>query len=127
MPDASFSVELTSTHDADGLHVAGRTLAYGPDGVDEVAFRLAPHRGAAPTPIGQGASGGELASHARHRGCVCGSAPVATMVFDEVDAGVGGKAAVEIGRRLARLAIHAQVIVVTHSPRSPRSPRLNLS
>jgi DNA repair protein RecN (Recombination protein N) len=48
--------------------------------------------------------------------CLAGSAPPATMVFDEVDAGVGGKAAVEIGRRLARLAASSQVIVVTHLP-----------
>jgi DNA repair protein RecN (Recombination protein N) len=48
--------------------------------------------------------------------CLAGSAPPATMVFDEVDAGVGGKAAVEIGRRLARLAATSQVVVVTHLP-----------
>ena len=48
--------------------------------------------------------------------CLVGTQPVPTMVFDEVDAGVGGKAAVEIGRRLARLATATQVIVVTHLP-----------
>jgi DNA repair protein RecN (Recombination protein N) len=48
--------------------------------------------------------------------CMVGSRPVPTMVFDEVDAGVGGKSAVEVGRRLARLARDAQVVVVTHLP-----------
>ena len=68
-------------------------------------------------PIAKGASGGELSRvMLALEVCLAGSAPPATMVFDEVDAGVGGKAAVEIGRRLARLAAASQVIVVTHLP-----------
>ncbi len=89
----------------------------GPQGADEVVFTLATHEGAAPVPIAKGASGGELSRiMLALEVCLAGSAPPATMVFDEVDAGVGGKAAVEIGRRLARLAGSAQVIVVTHLP-----------
>lgn len=91
--------------------------APGPHGLDDVAFTLATHEGAAPVPIGKGASGGELSRiMLALEVCLAGSAPPATMVFDEVDAGVGGKAAVEIGRRLARLAASSQVIVVTHLP-----------
>jgi DNA repair protein RecN (Recombination protein N) len=91
--------------------------APGPYGIDEVVFTLATHQGATPVPITKGASGGELSRiMLALEVCLAGTAPPATMVFDEVDAGVGGKAAVEIGRRLARLASASQVIVVTHLP-----------
>jgi DNA repair protein RecN (Recombination protein N) len=89
----------------------------GPQGADEVEIRLAPHPGAPALPLHKGASGGELSRVMLAIEVVfAGADPVPTFVFDEVDAGVGGKAAVEIGRRLARLARLAQVIVVTHLP-----------
>jgi DNA repair protein RecN (Recombination protein N) len=91
--------------------------AYGPHGADEVEIRLAAHPGAPTLPLAKGASGGELSRVMLAIEVVfAGADPVPTFVFDEVDAGVGGKAAVEIGRRLARLARRAQVIVVTHLP-----------
>ena len=87
----------------------------GPHGADDVEIRLAAHPGAPPLPLNKGASGGELSRVMLAIEVVfAGADPVPTFVFDEVDAGVGGKAAVEIGRRLARLARLAQVIVVTH-------------
>ena len=90
---------------------------FGPHGADEVEIRLAAHPGATPLPLHKGASGGELSRIMLAIEVVfAGADPVPTFVFDEVDAGVGGKAAVEIGRRLARLARLAQVIVVTHLP-----------
>ncbi len=90
---------------------------FGPHGADEVEIRLAAHQGATPLPLHKGASGGELSRIMLAIEVVfAGADPVPTFVFDEVDAGVGGKAAVEIGRRLARLARLAQVIVVTHLP-----------
>ncbi|HLU72939.1 MAG TPA: DNA repair protein RecN [Nonomuraea sp.] len=90
---------------------------FGPDGVDEVELRMAAHPAAPPLPLNKGASGGELSRVMLAIEVVfAGADPVPTFVFDEVDAGVGGKAAVEIGRRLARLARTAQVIVVTHLP-----------
>jgi DNA repair protein RecN (Recombination protein N) len=99
------------------LTVAGSRLRAGPDGVDEVEFRLAPHPNAASMPVHKGASGGELSRVMLALEVVLAEAdPVPTMVFDEVDAGVGGRAAVEIGRRLARLARTHQVVVVTHLP-----------
>ncbi|MBO2462431.1 DNA repair protein RecN [Actinomadura violacea] len=105
MPHARVVVTVTPTGD------------YGPHGVDEVEVRLAPHPGAPPLPLHKGASGGELSRVMLAIEVVfAGADPVPTFVFDEVDAGVGGKAAVEIGRRLARLARNAQVIVVTHLP-----------
>jgi DNA repair protein RecN (Recombination protein N) len=87
----------------------------GPEGVDEVALLLAPHPGAPPRPVHKGASGGELSRVMLAIEVVfAGADPVPVMVFDEVDAGVGGQAAGEIGRRLARLARDHQVVVVTH-------------
>ncbi|SDX97904.1 DNA replication and repair protein RecN [Modestobacter sp. DSM 44400] len=87
----------------------------GPEGVDEVALLLSPHPGAPPRPVHKGASGGELSRVMLAIEVVfAGADPVPVMVFDEVDAGVGGQAAGEIGRRLARLARDHQVVVVTH-------------
>ena len=89
----------------------------GPHGYDEVELLLQPHPGAPARPLARGASGGELSRVMLAVEVVfAGADPVPTFVFDEVDAGVGGKAAVEVGRRLARLARTAQVLVVTHLP-----------
>lgn len=87
----------------------------GPFGADEVDIRLAAGRSS--VPLAKGASGGELSRVMLAIEVVIAAAdPVPTMVFDEVDAGVGGRAAVEIGRRLCRLAADTQVLVVTHLP-----------
>ncbi|WP_326801858.1 DNA repair protein RecN [Streptomyces sp. NBC_01788] len=117
MPHARVSFDLRQTEDPEGVEVGGRTVACGPAGADEVELLLAPHPGAPPRPIAKGASGGELSRVMLAVEVVfAGTDPVPTYLFDEVDAGVGGKAAVEIGRRLARLARSAQVVVVTHLP-----------
>ena len=89
----------------------------GADGLDEVELRLQPHSGAEPRPIAKAASGGELSRVMLALEVVlAGFDAVPTFVFDEVDAGVGGRAATEVGRRLALLAQTSQVIVVTHLP-----------
>jgi energy-coupling factor transporter ATP-binding protein EcfA2 len=99
------------------VRVGRRELVAGAEGVDEVELRLVAHAGASPQPLHKGASGGELSRvMLALEVALAGADPVPTMVFDEVDAGVGGRAAVEIGRRLARLASRHQVIVVTHLP-----------
>lgn len=103
----------------DGLRIEGldSRVAFGASGVDEVEFLLLAHEGATPAPIGKAASGGELSRIMLALEVVLSqSASAPTFVFDEVDAGVGGKAAVEIGRRLAQLGKSAQVLVVTHLP-----------
>ena len=118
-----FSAEVTAELAALAMPHAAVTVAvlpqeeFGPHGADEVELRLAAHPGAPALPLAKGASGGELSRVMLAIEVVfAGADPVPTFVFDEVDAGVGGKAAVEIGRRLARLARLAQVIVVTHLP-----------
>ncbi len=99
----------------DAVRIGRRWVAAGSDGVDQVEFSMVAHEGAPELPIAKGASGGELSRVMLAVEVVLADAdPVATMVFDEVDAGVGGRAATEIGRRLAMLARDHQVIVVTH-------------
>ncbi len=117
MPHARVVVTITQRPDPSGLAVGGRTLAFGRTGVDDVEILFSAHAGADPRPIDKGASGGELSRLMLAIEVVfAGADPVPTFVFDEVDAGVGGAAAVEVGRRLARLARSAQVLVVTHLP-----------
>ncbi|MFD7030560.1 DNA repair protein RecN [Streptomyces sp. NPDC059917] len=119
MPHARVSIDIRQAEDpsGEGVEVGGRVVTYGPSGADEVELLLAPHPGAQPRPIAKGASGGELSRVMLAVEVVfAGSDPVPTYLFDEVDAGVGGKAAVEVGRRLAKLAKTAQVVVVTHLP-----------
>lgn len=84
-------------------------------GRDVVTIQLAPHPGAAPRPVARGASGGELSRvMLAIEVVIAATDPVPTFVFDEVDAGIGGAAAIEVGRRLAKLAETSQVIAVTH-------------
>lgn len=84
-------------------------------GKDQVTFLLQPHSGAEPRPLGRGASGGELSRVMLAIEVVlAGADPVPTFIFDEVDAGIGGATAIEVGKRLAQLARTAQVVVVTH-------------
>jgi len=102
MPDARLEVAVT----------AGTESA---SGRDDVAILLAPHPGAEPRPVSRGASGGELSRVMLAIEVVIAAVdPVPTFVFDEVDAGIGGAAAIEVGRRLARLSESSQVIAVTH-------------
>lgn len=87
------------------------------NGAEEVEFEMVANRGGAKRPLAKGASGGELSRvmlAVEVALATRGKGPLPTFVFDEIDAGVGGQAAVAIGRRLADLAEHTQVIVVTH-------------
>ncbi|MCV6986960.1 DNA repair protein RecN [Mycobacterium shinjukuense] len=125
MADAEFTIGVTTDRaehgDAAALRLPSGELARaGSDGIDLVEFGFAAHRGMTVLPLAKSASGGELSRVMLALEVVLATsrkeAAGATMVFDEVDAGVGGRAAVQIGRRLARLARTHQVIVVTHLP-----------
>jgi DNA repair protein RecN (Recombination protein N) len=90
---------------------------WGPSGLDRVAFEVATNPGSAPGPIGRIASGGELARFLLALKVVLAAqGSAATLVFDEVDSGIGGATAAAVGERLARLAKSRQLLVVTHSP-----------
>jgi len=129
---AAEALAAAVTEELAGLAMSGARLAVevapapepGPWGADQVTFLLEPHPGAPARPLGKGASGGELSrvmlavevalATARVDEEGASASPLPTFVFDEVDAGVGGRAAVEVGRRLAALARTTQVVVVTH-------------
>nr|WP_300341014.1 DNA repair protein RecN [Actinomyces sp.] len=114
------------TSELEGLQMKGSRLVValepldepGPTGAESVSLQLVSHPGAPALPLGKGASGGELSRIMLALEVVLAEASVdgyrRTLVFDEIDAGVGGRAAGEIGRRLARLARSHQVVVVTH-------------
>ncbi|HXA88437.1 MAG TPA: DNA repair protein RecN [Mycobacterium sp.] len=129
MADAEFTIAVTTDlmtgqDDPAALAVpsvpSGTMARAGVDGIDQVEFGFAAHRGMTVLPLAKSASGGELSRVMLALEVVLATtrkqAAGTTMVFDEVDAGVGGWAAVQIGRRLARLARTHQVIVVTHLP-----------
>jgi DNA repair protein RecN (Recombination protein N) len=122
MPHARIEVavrqqELPGDAEQPGLRVGDRVLRFTATGVDEVELLLAANVGSEPRPLAKVASGGELSRvMLALEVSLAATSPVPTFVFDEVDAGVGGKAAGEVGRRLARLARSAQVLVVTHLP-----------
>ncbi|MCI4675580.1 DNA repair protein RecN [Candidatus Mycolicibacterium alkanivorans] len=122
MADADFTVgvSLMGAREDDSAPLrlpAGQAVHAGSEGIDLVEFGFTAHRGTDVLPLNKSASGGELSRLMLALEVVlAASAEGTTMVFDEVDAGVGGRAAVQIGRRLARLARTHQVIVVTHLP-----------
>ncbi len=104
MPHATLTVEV-------------REATPGPSGADEIEFCFTANPGSPSRPLQKAASGGELSRVMLALEVILSdSHPVPTLVFDEIDAGIGGRAAVEVGQRLARLAEKAQVIVVTHLP-----------
>jgi DNA repair protein RecN (Recombination protein N) len=129
MADAEFTIEVSTDVAAGHDDPATLTVPLGPsgtmaraggDGIDQVEFGFAAHRSMTVLPLAKSASGGELSRVMLALEVVLATsrkqAVGTTMVFDEVDAGVGGRAAVQIGRRLARLGRTHQVIVVTHLP-----------
>ncbi len=124
MPHAQLAIDVRQAEVGEpptGSHgpllVGERWLRHTSSGIDEVEFLLAANTGSEPRPLNKGASGGELSRvMLALEVALAGTSPVPTFVFDEVDAGVGGAAAVEVGRRLAQLARTAQVLVVTHLP-----------
>ena len=112
MPHATF---VTAVESAD--YSAPKESDFTSQGCDEISMFIQGHKDAPLVPLAKGASGGEMSRVMLALEVVIASThPIGTYVFDEVDAGVGGKAAIEVGRRLHQLAQHAQVIVVTHLP-----------
>ncbi len=113
MPHTQFSILINSPDYEGTLKESDFTTL----GCDEVIMQIQGHRDGPLIALGKGASGGEMSRIMLALEVVLAQThPVGTYIFDEVDAGVGGKAAIEVGRRLAVLAQHSQVIVVTHLP-----------
>jgi DNA repair protein RecN (Recombination protein N) len=112
MPHASFVAKVESAD-----YSAPKESDFTVHGCDEIAMFIQGHKDAPLVALAKGASGGEMSRVMLALEVVIATThPIGTYVFDEVDAGVGGKAAIEVGKRLHQLAQHAQVIVVTHLP-----------
>jgi DNA repair protein RecN (Recombination protein N) len=112
MPHASFVAKVNSAD-----YSAPKESDFTSNGCDEIAMFIQGHKDAPLVALARGASGGEMSRVMLALEVVIATThPIGTYVFDEVDAGVGGKAAIEVGKRLHQLAQHAQVIVVTHLP-----------
>ena len=108
MPNASFVIEQT-------VGDVKNSKSFTSNGIDEISILFSAHSGGTPLALNKVASGGELSRVMLALEVVIAEAePIGTYIFDEVDAGVGGKAAVEVGRRLSKLSKSAQVIVITH-------------
>lgn len=115
MPKAVFQIDIRRQPQADGLPIAGERVAVTAQGIDVVAFQISANAGEPPRPLVKVASGGELsrvmlalkAVSARGSG-------VPTLIFDEIDTGVGGRTAEAVGEKLSQVAQWAQVIAVTH-------------
>ena len=112
MPHASFVAKVETAD-----YSAPKESDFTSQGCDEIAMFIQGHKDAPLVALAKGASGGEMSRVMLALEVVIATThPIGTYVFDEVDAGVGGKAAIEVGKRLHQLAQHAQVIVVTHLP-----------
>ena len=112
MPHASFVAQVDSAD-----YAAPKESDFAAHGCDDIAMFIQGHKDAPLVALAKGASGGEMSRVMLALEVVIATThPIGTYVFDEVDAGVGGKAAIEVGKRLHQLAQHAQVIVVTHLP-----------
>ena len=112
MPHATFVAQVQSAD-----YLAPKESDFTSQGCDEISMFIQGHKDAPLVPLAKGASGGEMSRVMLALEVVIATThPIGTYVFDEVDAGIGGKAAIEVGRRLHQLAQHAQVIVVTHLP-----------
>ena len=108
------AAELTGVGLGEGeFHVDLRETEPGPSGADDAVFAVRPNAGLPFGPVAETASGGELSRIALAIAAVGGGD---TMVFDEIDAGIGGQTAHAVGETLRRLAAHAQVVTITHLP-----------
>jgi DNA repair protein RecN (Recombination protein N) len=114
LPHARLRVALERRADVDGVDAGGAVVRCGPAGIDEVEFRLATNRGAAPAPLDQGPSGGELSRLVLALAACVTEAGSPLLVLDEVDTGIGGETAARVGDLLAATGSHRQVVAVTH-------------
>ena len=117
MPGAKFSVTVMQNEVSDGLEIESKKLSFDSFGVDQVRFEFSANPGQPLQPINKIASGGEMSRIMLAIELIFSKkAHKRTMIFDEVDAGIGGEAAIEVGKRLKLLAQKHQVVVVTHLP-----------
>ncbi len=115
MPKAVFRVDMQRKADDEGIVIAGAPVAVTTQGIDQVAFHLSANIGEPPRPLAKIASGGELSRVMLALKAVSArDAGVPTLIFDEIDTGIGGRTAEAVGGKLAQVARSVQVICVTH-------------
>ena len=117
MPGAKFSVTVQQTESSTGLDIDSKKYLFDPYGIDQISFEFSANPGQPLQPINKIASGGEMSRIMLAIELIFSKKTSnRTMIFDEVDAGIGGEAAIEVGKRLKLLAQKHQVVVVTHLP-----------
>ncbi len=118
MAKAQFYIELATTEDPEGIvQRDGRRYAAGEHGMEHVAFHISANAGEPPRPLARIASGGEISRvMLALKEAVAGRDLVSTLVFDEIDAGISGRIAAAVGRKLQSLSAAHQTIVITHLP-----------
>jgi DNA repair protein RecN (Recombination protein N) len=117
MAGAQFAVDIRQAEDPEGLPLAGRRMAFGPSGIDQVEFLVAPNKGEGLKPLAKIASGGETSRLMLGLKSVLAEADRRpTLIFDEIDQGIGGRTGGVVGRKLWGLARQHQVLCVTHLP-----------
>ncbi len=128
MPSARFQVQLQAREDDHGLLIGDRRVAVGPRGADRVEFLLSTNPGEPLKPLARVASGGELSRvMLALRSALATADPAPTMIFDEVDAGVGARTGQVIGAKLSQLARRSQVLCVTHLPQIAAAAQYHLA
>lgn len=117
MQGARFEVGIEWQDEGHGLPVADRRLEFGPDGVDQVEFMIAPNPGEGLKPLAKVASGGETSRLMLGlKGVLARADRRPTLIFDEIDQGIGGRVGAVVGRKLKQLSADHQVLCVTHLP-----------
>jgi len=117
MEKTIFSVAISQQEDGEGIELGGKRVAITEEGIDQVEFLLAPNPGEPPKPLARIASGGELSRiMLALKSVLAASDTVPTLIFDEIDAGIGGRTAQAVAERLAALGRTRQVLCVTHLP-----------
>ena len=117
MPKVKFEVKISNTDDPDGVPVKGKNFKAGPKGIDEVEFLISPNPGEPLKPLAKIASGGEISRVMLALKSILSKADeIPTMIFDEIDSGIGGQTAVAVGEKLQGLSRSRQIVCITHLP-----------
>jgi DNA repair protein RecN (Recombination protein N) len=127
MPKVKFEVKIASIEDAEGVPVKTKTFKVGPKGIDDVEFLISPNPGELLKPLAKIASGGEISRVMLALKSILSKADeIPTMIFDEIDAGIGGQTAVAVGKKLSSLSKARQIICITHLPQIASRPGRHL-
>ncbi len=127
MPKIKFEVRIASSEDENGVEVKGKRLGVNGKGIDRVEFLISPNPGEPLKPLAKIASGGEISRIMLALKSILSKADeIPTMVFDEIDVGIGGQTAVQVGKKLSSLSKARQIVCITHLPQIASRPGKHL-